>query len=475
MRAGTTHVFQRERADGSVLEMRGQQLPGGGFVTTFTDVTDYKKAEQALIEANETLEQRVALRTSELSAALVAQEQAKLEAQSANLSKTRFLAAASHDLLQPLNAARLFTSALRHQPTLDVESAQLAERIDMSFRVAEDLLESLLETSRLDAGRYRPELSDIELSEWIRPLQQQFSLLAQRRGLQFRVIPSRAVVRSDAHLLRRILQNFCTNALRYTRNGRVTLGVRRNGSDVRIEVWDTGPGIAPEHLQHIFDEFHRVEGPSPWGEQGLGLGLSICERIARILGHRLQVRSWLGRGSCFAVDVPLVSIRDRNDVRPALPVKPPGELRALHVLCIDNEPSILEGMYSLLTRWGVSCDLAANRIEALRAVTLRTPDLILVDLHLGSEPDGIEVLAELRSLCATAPPAARITADGSPELKARARQQGLAVLLKPVRPAALRALMSSLSRRQSAAASESDDDVSLDEGRSTEIANAPES
>ena len=448
MRAGTTHVFQRERADGSVLEMRGQQLPGGGFVTTFTDVTDYKKTEQALIEANETLEQRVALRTSELSASLVAQEQAKLEAQSANLSKTRFLAAASHDLLQPLNAARLFTSALRHQPKLDTESAELAERIDLSFRAAEDLLESLLETSRLDAGNYRPEFSDIALSELIRPLQHQFSLLAQRRGLHFKVIASRAVIRSDSHLLRRILQNFCTNALRYTRSGRVTLGARRHGDDLRIEVWDTGPGIAPENLQYIFDEFHRVEGPSPWGEQGLGLGLSICERIAKILGHQLQVRSWPGKGSCFAVHVPLVSIRDRNEAGHSSLVKPAGELRAMHVLCIDNEPSILEGMHALLSRWGLSCDLAANREEAIRAISIRRPDLILVDLHLGREPDGIELLEELRTHVSAAPPAALITADGSPELKLRARQQGLSVLRKPVRPAALRALISSLSRRQ---------------------------
>lgn len=448
MRAGTAHVFQRERADGSVLEMRGQQLPGGGFVTTFTDVTDYKKTEQALIEANETLEQRVALRTSELSAALAAQERAKLEAQSANISKTRFLAAASHDLLQPLNAARLFTSALRHQPNLDSESTQLAERIDLSFRAAEDLIESLLETSRLDAGNYRPEFADIALAELIKPLQQQFSLLAQRRGLRFKVVSSRAVVRSDSHLLRRILQNFCTNALRYTRSGRVTLGVRRCGSDVRIEVWDTGSGITAENLEHIFDEFHRVEGPSPWGEQGLGLGLSICERIARILGHRLQVRSWPGQGSCFAVDVPLVSMRDRNDTGPATPLKIAGELRAMHVLCIDNEPSILEGMHSLLSRWGLSCDLAANREEALRAALLRKPEMILVDLHLGSAQDGIELLEELRAHTGSSPPAALITADGSPELKLRARQQGLVVLRKPVRPAALRAMISALSRLQ---------------------------
>ncbi|HOX71212.1 MAG TPA: PAS domain-containing hybrid sensor histidine kinase/response regulator [Dokdonella sp.] len=447
MRAGTAHVFQRERADGSVLEMRGQQLPGGGFVTTFTDVSDYKKVELALINANETLEQRVTQRTVELTEALDAQEQAKLEAQSANLSKSRFLAAASHDLLQPLNAARLFTSALRHQPNLDAESAQLAERIDTAFRVAEDLLESLLESSRLDAGKYLPEISEIAIADLIEPLVQQFSLLARRRGLDFRVIPSRAVIRSDPHLLRRILQNFCTNALRYTRTGRVVLGVRHEGDDVRIELWDTGLGIAHEQLQQIFDEFHRVDGASPWGEQGLGLGLSICERIARILGHPLRVRSWPDHGSCFAIQVPRVRMRNRDEFTPPRSTALAGELRALHVLCLDNEPSILEGMSSLLTRWGLSCDLAANREEALQALLRRKPDLILVDLHLGSGPDGIEVLGELLRHCDPAPRAALITADASPELKQRAKSIGLTVLLKPVRPAALRALLSAYSRR----------------------------
>jgi Na+/proline symporter/signal transduction histidine kinase len=455
MRAGTAHVFQRRRADGSVLEMRGQQLPGGGFVTTFTDVSDYKKVELALINANETLEQRVAQRTSELSAALEAQELARHEAQAANLSKSRFLAAASHDLLQPLNAARLFTSALRHQPALDGESAQLAERIDTAFRVAEDLLESLLETSRLDAGKYQPEISDIALVDLIEPLVQQFSLLAQRRGLEFRVIPSRAVIRSDPHLLRRILQNFCTNALRYTRKGRVTLGVRHDGNDVRIELWDTGPGIADEQLQRIFDEFHRIDAASPWGEQGLGLGLSICERIARILNHQLRVRSWPGHGSCFAIQVPLVRMRARGEVTEPRQVSPIGDLQPLHVLCLDNEPAILEGMASLLTRWGMSCALAANHAEAQAALLRRMPDLILVDFHLGGGPDGIEVLGELLQHCRPPPAIALITADASPELKQRAKALGLPVLLKPVRPAALRALLSSFARRSGRAGHES--------------------
>lgn len=446
MRAGTAHVYQRVRADGSVLEMRGQPLPGGGFVTTFTDVTDYKRAEQALREANETLEQRVSQRTAQLSTALAAQERAKFEAESANQSKTRFLAAASHDLLQPLNAAKLFTSALRHQPHLDAESAQLAERIDTAFRAAETLLDALLEASRLDAGKYRPDVANVVYNDVVEPLQQQFAMIAERRGLQLRIHPSRVVVRTDAHLLSRILQNFISNALRYTRSGRIVVGVRQHGRDVLIQVWDTGPGIAPAQQKRIFDEFQRFEHASPWGEQGLGLGLSICERMARILDHRLSVQSQLGKGSCFAVRVPLVARRAAQASRSRERDPAGGELLPLHVLCLDNEPAILEGMAALLTRWGMSCDLAASLEEARRMVARRRPDLIVADFHLGTLQDGMDALAELQHSLDPPPPAALLTADRSLELKQRARQSGYALLHKPVKPAALRALLSAMAK-----------------------------
>lgn len=447
MRAGTAHVYQRVRADGSVLEMRGQPLPGGGFVTTFTDVTDYKRAEQALREANETLEQRVSQRTAQLSNALAAQERAKFEAEAANQSKTRFLAAASHDLLQPLNAAKLFTSALRHQPGLDAESAQLAERIDTAFRAAETLLDALLEASRLDAGKYRPDIASVAYNDVVEPLQQQFAMIAERRGLELSFHPSRVVVRTDAHLLSRILQNFISNALRYTRSGRVVVGVRPRGPDVLIQVWDTGPGIAPAQLKRIFDEFQRLDQASPWGEQGLGLGLSICERISRILGHRLSVHSQPGKGSCFAVRVPVVTRRARDAARSSREREPvSADLSPLHVLCLDNEPAILEGMAALLTRWGMSCDLAASLDEARAAIAQRRPDLIIADFHLGTVQDGMDALAELQGSLSPPPPAALLTADRSPELKQRARLRRYALLHKPVKPAALRALLSAMAR-----------------------------
>jgi len=446
LRAGTPHVFQRVRADGSTIEMRGRALPGGGYVTTYTDVTAYKRAEEALIEANETLEQRVDQRTAELSEALAATAQAQQTAEAANVSKTRFLAAASHDLLQPLNAARLFTSALRQQPALDAESRQLAERIDAAFRAAEDLLDALLDTSRLDTGSYQLEVGSFALSDLFESLQGQFAVIAEQRGLRLRVAPTRLAVRSDPQLLRRVLQNFLSNALRYTQRGGVLLGARRVGEDVRIEVWDTGPGIAAGQRARVFDEFQRLEQPSPWGEKGLGLGLSICDRIATMLEHRLDLHSRPGHGSCFAVMVPRA---------PAVPPRRQAvrggvsdEQLPLTVLCLDDDAAILDGMRALLGRWGVDCRTARD-VAAAAAELRRGPvDLILADYHLDGI-DGLQALQQLRAACHPLPPAALITADGSSDLKQRTRALGYPLLHKPVRPAALRALLTALVRKQS--------------------------
>ena len=445
LRKGERHVFARELPDGRVIETHGEPLPGGGYLTTFTDITAYKHAERALREANETLEQRVAQRTHELRDALNAQEQAKQEAEGAHASKTRFFAAASHDLLQPLNAARLFTSALRQQPQLDEEVALLAERIDASFRAAEDLLDALLEVSRLDAGRYQPDIAAFSLSQIIEPMRDQFSVIAATRGLQLRVVPTRLVVRSDAQLLRRIVQNFISNALRYTRHGGVLLGVRRHGGEASIEVWDSGPGISAEHLRVIFNEFQRLERPSPWGEKGLGLGLAICERMARILGHELYAESWPGRGSRFAIRVPIETATTVSAARARVPRTPADSLPAnLRVLCLDNDSTILEGMSALLARWNVGCAAARTLEEAQAAVANQRPDLILADYHLDDAVDG---LAALDQLCAgDGIPGALITADTSPDLKLQARQRGYPVLQKPVKPAALRALIAHLTR-----------------------------
>lgn len=445
MQAGSPHVFERVRTDGRVIEMRGIPLSAGGYVTTYADVSAYKQAERALREANETLEQRVAERTLQLREALTAQERAKREAEAANQSKTRFIAATGHDLLQPLNAARLFSAALRQQPGLDLESLRLTERIETSFRAAEDLLEGLLDASRLDAGRYRPEIGPVALGPLFASLKSQYATLAAQRGLELRVHDTRLAAHTDPQLLRRIVQNFLSNALRYTPRGGVLLGVRRREGALRIEVWDTGPGIPLEQQQLIFAEFQRLDQPSPWGERGLGLGLSICERIAAILGHRLDLASTPGRGSGFFLGVPRSSERAAP---PRVAAELPATARALDldVLCLDNDSAILEGMTALLARWGVRCRTATSVDIAESLLEQSRPDLLLIDFHLGAGVDGLQALERLRRRFADLPPAALITADGGDELKQRARLFGMPVLLKPVRPAALRALLAAWAR-----------------------------
>ena len=446
MRQGSPYVFERLRDDGSVFEMRGRPMPGGGYVTTYADVTDYKRVEQALLDANETLELRVRQRTRELTAALEAQRAAKLEAEAANLSKTRFLAGASHDLLQPLNAARLFSSALGANPGEDPDSRQLVERIDSALKNAEELLEGLLDISRLDTGAMRAELAPASAAALAQTLYEQFAPLAAARGLELRVRMADVWLHSDRRLLRRILQNFLANALRYTRHGGVLLALRRHGAVARWQVWDTGPGIAPEQVDSIFEEFQRLEHSSPWGEKGLGLGLSICERIALMLDHPISVASRLGAGSVFQLDVPIVAAPAQPET-PASPA-PARDVAGLRVLCVDNDPAILEGMVALLQRWGVDVATAAGLEAGLAAVRSRRPDLILADFHLAEELDGLAALDILRRETGTDPvPGALVTADSSEELAIRARAAGYPVLFKPVRPAMLRALIAALARQ----------------------------
>ncbi len=450
MRQGSPYVFERVRADGSVFEMRGRPMPRGGYVTTYSDVTEYKRVEHALIEVNETLEHRVEQRTNELSEALEAQRRAKQEAEAANLSKTRFLAGASHDLLQPLNAARLFSSALSAQAHGDAETRQLVERIDRALKNAEELLEGLLDTSRLDSGVLLPELSALSSARLAESLYEQFAPLAASRGLDLRVHVPDLWLCSDRRLLRRILQNFLANALRYTRHGGVLLALRRRNGMAEWQVWDTGPGIAPEHVKSVFDEFQRLDQPSPWGEKGLGLGLSICERIARMLGHSIGVESRLGSGSMFRLGVPFADAPHHSSDAP--PTPPARDVAGLRLLCVDNDPAILEGMVALLSRWGMIVDTASGLEAALIAVHKHRPDLLLVDYHLTEELDGLSVLDVLRRELGgpDAPLGALVTADSSDQLTHRARAAGYPLLPKPVRPAVLRALIAALVRQRSA-------------------------
>jgi Na+/proline symporter/signal transduction histidine kinase len=443
LRIGRPHVFLRDRPDGRTIESRGTPLPDGGYLMTFTDVTDYKRVEHELREATERLEQRVAERTRALSDAMAAQRVAQLAAETANQSKSRFVAGITHDLLQPLNAARLFASALRARPALDPEVAQLGERIDTALRAGEELIDDLLEISRLDTGAMRADVGSFRLADLFDTLRAQFAGVAAGRGLALRIHGLDLWLRSDPRLLRRVLQNLVSNALRYTHAGGVLLAARRRGGMVRIEVWDTGPGIPAEHQRAIFEEFQRLEHASPWGEKGLGLGLSICERITRLLGHRLGLRSRVGRGSVFSVDVPIGVAT--TVAAPAASVDA-GTLPRLRILCLDNDPDILDGMRALLERWGMTVCTATGVDEALARVDGFGPQAILADYHLHDRIEGLDALDVLRARCDV--PGALITADASDALAGDARRRGYPLLRKPVKPAALRALISSLARQR---------------------------
>jgi len=445
MRAGSPHLSERRRGDGRVIEVRGQPLPDGGYVSTFNDVTTYKHVEDELREINETLEQRVAERTRQLAEATAAAEKA-------NLGKTRFLAAASHDLLQPLNAARLFNAALRGQAGLlhHPQVEQLADRVENSLHAAEELLDGLLDISRLDSGAIQPELGDFSAGVLLDSLKEQFAPVAAHRGLELRVHATRVQVHTDQRMLRRVLQNLISNALRYTRNGRVVLGVRRrSGDQVEFQVIDTGPGIAVESQGVIFEEFRRLDQQSPWGERGLGLGLSICDRIVHILRTQLTVRSVPGRGSAFGVRVARGKGAARAPAMSPMPVQSVAGLRGLRVLCVEDDPNILDAMRELLTRWGIDVVCVGTAVQAREVMKMRSIDLVLADYHLGGEPMGLDVLEELVPReSARMRAGALITADGTAALAQSASALGFQVLRKPLRPAALRALLVALTADQ---------------------------
>jgi PAS domain S-box-containing protein len=448
MRAGTAYTFQRERKNGQVFSINGQPMAGGGFVSTYTDITEFKRTEQALLDAKQELEVRVEQRTRELSDALDAQRTAKLQAEAANIGKTRFVAAASHDLLQPLNAARLFVSALESRAAAHPELVELTSRIDGSMRAAEELLKDLLDIAQLDSGVLRTDITTFSIAELLDDLRRQYAPLALSRRLRLQVVSCREAVRSDRVLLRRILQNYLSNGLRYCERGGVLIGCRRRGAELEICVYDTGPGIASHQREHLYVEFSRLEQGSPWGEKGLGLGLSICDRLARLLNHELTLSSQPGHGSVFGVRVPRVAQARRPErLRPPTALPDPAGLREFKVLVVDNDLTILDAMQALLEQWGIRVFKAHGSSEALRLIGSEVIDAVLADYHLGDGSNGLELIKRITEVRGPGYAAALITADHAAELTRAARRAGVPLLHKPLRPAALRALLSAFKLR----------------------------
>lgn len=432
------------------IEIRTSSMPQGGIVTTFSDITDRVAAANALARANETLERRVRERTAELLEVNAALAIAKSKADEANLDKTRFLAAASHDILQPLNAARLYATSLCER-TLPQPEYQLATNVDASLSAVEEIFSALIEISRMDAGRMEPDISEFPLTEIFAQLLVEFEPMAREKGLKLKACPTSLWIRSDRRLLRRVLQNLVANAIKYTRTGTVVLGARRRGEEAEVQVLDTGPGIPQDKQGVIFKEFQRLEGPGS-NVRGLGLGLSIVERVCRILNHHIQLRSVPRRGSCFSISVPRAATRTRAAPEP-VPQPRQGGLAGIAVVCIDNEPAVLSGMEALLSGWGCSVRTAPSSQAVLEmlAETRFAPDILLADYHLDSGT-GVDAVLRIRKSLERAVPAIIITADHSLEVQREVKSHELSMLRKPLKAAALRAILNQLSIRRQAAA-----------------------
>lgn len=402
------------------------------------------------------LENRIKSRTEELNATLRRLEQtnidlvaAKESAEQANISKTRFLAAASHDVLQPLNAAHLSVSALADLQTTK-EGTLLVRQVERSLDTMSELLRTLLDISKLDAGVVKPEPVEVSLEQMFQSLRSDFQPIADKKGLRLRFRPTQFSLISDRTLLRRVLQNIISNAIRYTPHGGVLVSVRRRRDVARIEVWDTGSGIPADQTERVFEEFHRgaaVSEPALSGA-GLGLGLAIVRRMADTLGYDVSLVSRVGKGTVFRVDMPAGSFLMSRPPSPASePETPRGYgLFGAKVLLVENDLNVMESMRSLLQRWQCTVRVAATTKEAIDELgdTDWTPDIVIADQHLDDGDLGSATVIEVRAHLGRDIPALVVTADPLVEIPATAAAQGIELMHKPVKPAQLRALLAHL-------------------------------
>ncbi|ODT08929.1 MAG: hybrid sensor histidine kinase/response regulator [Mesorhizobium sp. SCN 65-20] len=438
------------KTSGRIIEMRSNPMPDGGIVATYTDISARVAADLALKRANESLEQRVKSRTAELTRVNEELAQAQMLAEEANLGKTRFLAAAGHDILQPLNAARLYCSSLIEKAGKG-NAGQAARNIESSLESVETILGAVLDISRLDAGAMKPAETVFRLDGLLRQIGTDFLPMARAKNLDLVIVPSKLAVETDRNLLRRLIQNLVSNAIKYTRGGKILVGVRRRGELAEIQVIDTGIGIAADKLGTVFREFTRLDDGMREA-QGLGLGLSIVDRIARVLRLEIQIQSEKNKGTRFSVILPVTTaeaLPATTSQRPRMQAAT--ALNGMSVICIDNDARILEGMRLLLEGWGCVVRTYSGSAEfAADPEGVLPPDIILADYHLDGE-HGLDVIRTMRGTFGEATPAVLITADRSNEVRAAADEIDVAVINKPLKPAQLRSLMNRMRRMAHAA------------------------
>ncbi|MDD3799020.1 MAG: PAS-domain containing protein, partial [Novosphingobium sp.] len=430
LRAGRRHSTERTLSDGRILRVLGKAAPNGGYVTTYTDVTADRLAEQAL-------EAKVKERTQQL-------VEANRALEAATQSKTRFLAAASHDLVQPMNAARLFASALREElegeetPEHRRSEHALLGQIDRSIETADRLLRALLDISRLDGGKLQAQAVRFPLDQAFAEVANEFEVQAANKGLQLVVQPCGLWLETDRGLFISVLQNLVTNAVRYSDSGKILVGAKRRGREVEVLVADRGRGIPAAERERIFDEFTRLGDARD--EEGLGLGLAIVRRIAALLGTEVAVWSEEGRGSCFSFRLP-VAEAGREAQAPERSRAGAAEARKTQVLCIDDDRDGLEAIGALLSRWGFDVVTARDP----RDVDLADPPgLMILDYRLEDGLTGDKAGAMLCERWGGCPPTILLTAEDTEETKAAAERIAAKRMIKPPAPAALRALVNAL-------------------------------
>lgn len=415
------------------LAVRTHLATGGEVGTLATGINNMAEALQT---HRLQLEKRVREATADLAAK-------KDMAERANFAKSRFFAAASHDLRQPMHALSLFVAALKSRnPSSETQS--LIENIEASTSAMESLFNALLDISRLDAGTIEAHPVHFSLRKLLGELDKQFSALAAEKRLRLRFRPCDVTLYSDPLLVERILANLIANAIRYTDDGGILVACRRRGRMIRLSVFDTGRGIPPDQLDSVFQEFVQLHNPARDRSKGLGLGLAIVSRLGRLLGHRIHVNSRPQHGSEFSMEVPC---GDAAQIQSPIPVSAPGPIPddALVVL-VDDESAILRGMAELFDNWKIDLIAAHSADEAVQWLDTigRVPDVIVSDYRLPDDTDGIEVITRIREKYARDIPAILVTGDTAPDTILRISRAGFPLLHKPLRPAKLRALLTYL-------------------------------
>ncbi|RUO36994.1 sodium:proline symporter [Aliidiomarina shirensis] len=444
LRRGSSYRYQRQH-EGRVIELQGNPMPEGGFVTAYTDVTKLVKAQEELHSINLELENRVKERTQELTEANSLMELAKRAAEEAHLSKSRFFAAAGHDLMQPFNAASLFCEMLqqRLERAEQQEEFALAAQIQQSLSNAEELLTMLLEMTKLESGNLKPDIQQVPLDDILLPLTESFTILAQEKGLALKVKPTKAWISTDKRLLSRVIQNLISNAIRYTESGRVLCGIRRRDKHaIELQIIDTGRGIPADKQNEIFKEFHQLGDQAD--NPGLGLGLAIVERMCRLLQIPITLKSSEGKGTCFGIVLPLTGWQTEPAKSTVLPEAPQSTavLQGVHILLLDNDETLRLAIAKLLKGWGAEVT-PCHSIEEAMAITQK-PDLLFVDYHLDNDEVGVTGIRMLREHWQSQLPAILSTADPDESIREQVVEIKAAFLPKPVKQAALLRLLKRL-------------------------------